>query len=210
MSGNPHKQITERGYWICNKADQYKFDEGLADSLATFFKGEGGSVLDLGCGNGAYVDFFQRAGIHTRGCDGNPHTPEIAGEWCSVCDLSKPVGGMVCDWVVCLEVGEHIPAEYEAQLLENLDGMNRRGIVLSWAVPGQGGHGHVNEQTNQAIIAKIEAMGYEFDADSSQVFRAEADLPWFKNTVMLFRRKARENVPFRASVMRPEFAIPGV
>ena len=36
------------------------------------------------------------------------------------------------DWVLCLEVAEHIPRAFEERLLANLDSHNRRGIVMSW------------------------------------------------------------------------------
>ena len=44
-----------------------------------------------------------------------------------------------------LEVGEHLPKEFEDIFINNLDNNNNYGIVLSWAIKGQGGYGHYNE-----------------------------------------------------------------
>ena len=54
-----------------------------------------------------------------------------------------------------IEVGEHIPAELESKFLNNLVNSARRMVVLTWAVPGQGGEGHVNGQTAEAIVEKM-------------------------------------------------------
>ena len=55
------------------------------------------------------------------------------------------------DAVLSLEVGEHIPEDYEDIYLENLDRHADKIIILSWAVPEQGGFGHVNERDNGYI-----------------------------------------------------------
>ena len=63
------------------------------------------------------------------------------------------------DWVLSLEVGEHLPKRHEAAFLENCHRHNARGMVLSWATRGQGGTGHVNEQDNDYVKAAVCAMG---------------------------------------------------
>lgn len=91
------------------------------------------------------------------------------------------------DWHT--QVGEHIPATYEHKFLANVNRSNICGAILSWAVPGQLGHGHVNTRTNEYIIERMGAMGYEYDAVAAGEGRAVAHLGWFKNTFMVFRRK---------------------
>ena len=60
-------------------------------------------------------------------------------------DLSMPLELPKADWVLSLEVGEHVPSNYEqAMLIRNLHHHNRKGVILSWSVIGQGGHSHVN------------------------------------------------------------------
>lgn len=187
------KIITERGYWECSNPDIYKFDRPLADAIIAFLKSKGEvSVLDLGCGNGDYTNHFLRNGIHARGCDGNSHTPEIAGAFCTVCDLTQPIGGGVADWVMSLEVAEHIPKKYEEAFLDNIDGMNRQGIILSWAIPGQGGHGHVNERPNDYVVDVMISRGYTLNLGAIKALREASTLPWFGGTIMVFERKSMQ------------------
>jgi hypothetical protein len=106
-------------------------------------------------------------------------------------DLTLPLHtarGSPADWVLCLEVGEHLPAQYEETFLDNVDAQNRCGAILSWAVEGQAGKGHVNMHNNDYIIGAMTRRGYTYDAATSQAGRDVATLPWMKNTFMLFTR----------------------
>ena len=107
----------------------------------------------------------------------------------SVLDLSKPHKfDEPYDWIMSLEVGEHLPKEFEDVFIENLHNNNKKGIVLSWAIIGQGGRGHINEQNNDYIKEKIMKLGYTNDVEAEQKMRAAASLGWFKNTLMVFRK----------------------
>lgn len=47
-------------------------------------------------------------------------------------DLSMPLELPKADWVLSLEVGEHVPSNYEqAMLIRNLHHHNRKGVSLS-------------------------------------------------------------------------------
>src|SRR6266487_1650306 len=104
--------VSERGYWLDNSEDDHAFDEDLGKELASFFRSK--SVVDLGCGPGRYVSLLRNSGVECDGYDGNPHTETLSGGLCGVLDLSAPVDlRHKYDWVLSLEVGEHIPREYE-------------------------------------------------------------------------------------------------
>jgi hypothetical protein len=61
----------------------------------------------------------------------------------------------ISDWVMSLEVGEHIDAKYESTFVDNLHRANRKGIILSWGLVGQGGHSHVNlESTTTRTLSR--------------------------------------------------------
>jgi len=81
-----------------------------------------------------------------------------------------------------------MPAKFSQTLLWNLDQANRNGIVLSWAIPKQGGHGHINELANEDVIRMLSSLGYSYDVNLSVEARNAATLQWLKNTVMIFRR----------------------
>ena len=138
---------------------------------------------------------FNRSGLDASGFDGNPSTPQLSKGSCSVFDLSHVAEVRApFDWVMSLEVGEHLPKEHEDAFMENLHRHNVHGIVLSWATVGQGGTGHVNEQDNEYIKAKICGKGYTSDVKAELVLRKSARLNFFQNTLMVFRKSEDSGV----------------
>ena len=168
------------------------YDHALGESLTRFFKIENvKSLVDFGCGMGNYVKTFQENNINAIGFDGNPNTPELTNNLCKVLDLSVAKQfDESFDWVISLEVGEHLPRQFEDIFIYNLHNNNKHGIVLSWAVKGQGGHGHFNEQNNDYIKSKICNLGYINDIASEKTLRSDSSVYWFKNTIMVFRKLA--------------------
>ena len=63
------------------------------------------------------------------------------------------------------------PKKFEDIFINNLHKNNKNGIVLSWAVKGQGGDGHFNEQNNDYIKSKICKLGYINDIESENQLR---------------------------------------
>jgi SAM-dependent methyltransferase len=186
-------EVNERGFWLGDEKDcanEHEYDASLSEALIQFFLEEGAiSVADFGCGKGDYIKAFKKKGIYVKGYDGNPFTPQLTGGLGTVIDLSTSFDlEEDFDWVLSLEVGEHIPKEYMDIFIENLMKHNRFGIVLSWAVKGQGGLGHVNCQDNEFIKDKMEAFGYRNDTAVENRLRKSSVLPWFKNTIMVFRK----------------------
>ncbi len=183
--------IHENGYWIgADAAKGHRFDLQLARGLARFFRQENArTVVDFGCGMGDYVKALRASGIDCEGYDGNPDTFQMSGGVAGVKDLSKPFDlQKKFDWVLSLEVGEHLPKVYETIFIENLHRHNAKGIVLSWALEGQGGDGHFNEQNNDYVKKVMAQYGYVNDQEAENELRRQSTLPWFKNTIMVFRK----------------------
>lgn len=179
--------ILPTGAWTTTRNEAHEFDAGLSEALTAFLKKQ--SVIDFGCGAGRYVHQLAEV-TDCRGYDGNPHTPQITAGKCECLDISQPVQVNPADWVLCLEVAEHLPAEYEPTLLSNLDRHARRGIILSWAQPGQGGVGHVNEQTPTYVRECMHDLGYQLDEESSQLIRKLSHLRWFRSNLLVFRKRS--------------------
>ncbi len=184
-------KISATGCWLdANNPDGFLHDAPLADALGEMFAGK--SVYDLGCGRGAYVSRFRELGIECQGVDGNPETSKINPD-CEVTDLTHDFSIWNSrDWVLSLEVGEHIPAEFQDAFIRNLDHANSEGVVISWAIPGQEGRGHVNCKSNADIKGIFAAMGYANDIEAEEMLRGKATLPYLKNTLMVFRKAKTE------------------
>ena len=167
------------------ETDTHLCDESLCEAIIAMFKVE--TVVDIGCGNGSYVRKFIEAGFDCVGYDGSPLTEEISGGMCHIIDFSEAIDIGKYDLVVSLEVGEHIPKQYEEVYLDNIIRAARRNIVLSWAIEGQPGYGHVNCRNNDYVIEEIEKRGFIFDKEGSLYLRDKSTLPWFKNTIIIFK-----------------------
>ena len=104
-------------------------------------------------------------------------------------DLTLPQYWLPCyNWVLSLEVIEHIPAKYETIVLDNIDRAAGHGVVLSWAVPGQGGFHHVNNRSPAYVNQTMFNRGFRMDVETSVALREEATLAWLKNNIMVFIR----------------------
>jgi SAM-dependent methyltransferase len=145
--------------------------------------------LDIGCGLATYTKALRLSGIDCVGFDIAPNTLQNTqgrGFYADLRDTLPQALGKDC--VMCLEVGEHIEKKFETTVFDNLQRLTKRLLILSWAVPGQVGEGHVNCQTNAYVIDKIEKRGFAHWQDASAVLRQVASWPHFKNTIMVFRK----------------------
>jgi len=182
-------KIAENGCYLGIKADttKHSHDKTLAEALVQFFKTKNASsVVDLGAGLGKYTKEFRENNITTDCFDGNPDTVLLTEGRCSVLDLSKNIALPKYDWVMSLEVGEHLPKQFEDIFINNLINSSISGIIMSWAIPGQGGDGHINEQTNEYIKSKMAFLGFQNNLEEENILRESPTLFWFKNTVMVF------------------------
>jgi glycosyltransferase involved in cell wall biosynthesis len=179
-------EISSRGFWLTDSDKGHHFDEQLAHQLNILFRGF--TVLDLGCGSGTYSKNFMDREIPAECFDGNPNTADITNGLCKSADLTIPQQFTQADWVLSLEVGEHIPPQYEDVFIQNIITHAKKGIVLSWGIPGQPGDGHINCRTNSYVISQLSKHGYSFDKVMTLKLRESAEIWWFKNTIMVFRK----------------------
>src|SRR3990167_2025988 len=139
--------ILESGAWHGNDI-KYNFDQSLCLAITSLFvKNNIEKVIDIGCGGGHYTNLISQTIWNTIGYDGNYYVNKY-NKNCKHTNFAYEVNLGQFDGVLCLEVGEHIPKKYEQIFIDNIKRCEPKLIVLSWAIPGQGGNGHVNEQTN--------------------------------------------------------------
>jgi len=179
--------INERGCWMSEEeTDTHEYDSLLAFALVRVFDIK--TAVDVGCGNGRYTLNFIENGIDCIGYDGSPLTPKLTKGLYFIKDFSDLVDIGQFDLVLCLEVGEHIPVEYEDIFINNLCRASKKFICLSWAVEGQWGRGHVNCRENDYIIGEMDKRGFGFHAELTKCLRNMSMLPWFVETILVFKK----------------------
>lgn len=167
----------------------------VAGWILKFIEAQGyQSLADYGAGLGGFAMHFKKNGVADVHCyDGNAEIVESSHGLCQQVDLGleQPHLSKV-DLTMSLEVGEHIPAKHETTFLTNLCTASKQAIVLSWALPGQGGTGHVNEQSSEYIIGQVENLGFGFKLDrnhTEDLRRAAAQCPkhwYFMHDTLVF------------------------
>lgn len=167
----------------------------MLELLYQFVEKEGiSSLSDFGAGLGQYGMDLERKYPKTllyRGYDGAGDVEVYTQGFLRFFDLSIPLNLPVSDWVMSLEVGEHIPSHLEGMVIRNLHAHNCKGILLSWGTPGQGGLNHINLHDNQYLIDIFQELGYYHDVQESNHFRENfgEESSWFETSFMVLRRQ---------------------
>ena len=137
------------------------------------------SINDIGCGLGQLGHaLLARDAKHRYWCCDSDSSAKASRGFVHSCGEQE---APLADWVASFEVAEHIPRNQVVSFLASLHRANCRGIILSWAAPGQGGHGHVNEQWAKIYVPKVEALGYAANRELTQRFRTSAALAWLSH-----------------------------
>jgi len=189
---NPNSFGVCSSIWDVSKADKHISSWELAKTLEMIPADN--LIIDLGCGNGFYCDYLETKGYDVIAIEGTKGINEKSiykpiFRWDLTKDLILP-GLPVNTTVLSLEVGEHIPKEYEDVFINNITKHASR-VIISWGVPGQGGDGHINERSNDYIKDKMKKKGFVFDNMMTGRLRdavADSSLWWFKNTLMVFEK----------------------
>ena len=128
--------------------------------------------------------------------DGAPFSEEATGGRVRYLDLVIPQLWLPrYDWVVCLEVVEHIPSEFESIVLDNVVRPATVGVVLSWAVPDQPGAMHVNPRPFEYVEEVMRRRGLTVDGIATEQLRNGSDLAWFKRNIAVYRKTIAMSKP---------------
>ena len=184
----------DSGIWNLNTArKRHRFDPFLAARIGMKYHPE--KAADLGCGNGRYCAVFKAYGWSiVHGYEGTPGVISL-GIYDDIfqIDLSKRRWVDIdYDFVMCLEVGEHVPEKYEEFFLDTITNFSSKDLIMSWAIPGQGGAGHLNEKPNEYIIGELAKRGFVHNEDGSDELRKFSSLKWLRNTILVFSREIDE------------------
>jgi SAM-dependent methyltransferase len=153
------------------------------------------SVLDVGCGSGAWLAVWREAGVRdVHGVDGayvNPATLLIPAEHFTAHDLTQPLQlERQFDLVMSLEVAEHLPVAHAARFVQML---TARGpvVLFSAAIPRQGGVEHLNEQWPAYWAELFAQAGFVALDCLRRRFWHDPAVEWFyaQNMVLYARRE---------------------
>ncbi|WP_280155665.1 methyltransferase domain-containing protein [Piscinibacter sp. XHJ-5] len=154
------------------------------------------SVLDAGCGAGAWLAAWRSVGVDdVIGLDGDYVDRRrllISADRFVAVDLAHGFDcGRQFDLVQCLEVAEHLPPESADRLVASL--VRHAGVVLfSAAPPGQGGDHHVNERSYEYWRERFAACGYRPVDYLRPLIAGHSDIePWYRYNVFLYVDAAR-------------------
>jgi len=156
---------------------------GYADSDAIF------TVGDFGAGGGQYSTWLNETGLlQAFAFDGTRLASKITNGAVSVINLIEDTHlWRVFDWVMCLEVGEHIPQQYATTLLRNLRRHATKGLVMSWSDDWEG-IGHINCLSQDDFVALVQReTGLHFDAAATQVVKQGCEIDYIGRTIAVFR-----------------------
>ena len=166
------------------------------------------SVVDFGCKHGEWLSVFREHGSsRLRGFDLEKrigHGLLIRDDEFVVADLRQPVPlADRFDLAVCIEVAEHLPESAAAPLVKTLTSA-APAILFSAAVPGQGGHGHLNEQPRQYWTELFEAEGFTtLDCLRPRIWQ-DANVAWWyrQNLFLVCNEEMKRSPGLRAEAAR--------
>lgn len=164
------------------------------------------SVIDIGCANGIWLDAFQRHGVkHVIGIDG-PWVPRdrllIDEDRFVTCDLGKAplpyhleLPRKRYDMLLSLELLEHLVDDRADAMVDLMCSLSDV-LIVSAAVPHQGGTGHVNEQWPDHWVSRFASRGYlACDFLRFACWTDDRIAPWYRqNVIGYFRGDVPEQI----------------
>ena len=149
------------------------------------------TVLDVGCGEGYAVKWFNEHDTKCIGIDGMELNIAKCHEQglkdCFVCDLTKTAftAKPMADLVWCCEVVEHIEEKYLPNLIKTLQ--SGKYVAMTHALPGQEGWHHVNCRGPLYWIEVMENAGFKLlSSDTKKAREATSKNGWFDKSGMIF------------------------
>lgn len=197
-------KISNTGAWEGDDVHMHHgYSKPLVKWIADYLKDEKSKPLyDFGCGIGHYLQQFEIAGFEKlTGYEANIPNHNVFKN-IKKRDLTLPFSVPEKGNCLFLEVAEHIPVQFEKVMLNNIINACDGKIIMSWAIRGQGGYGHINCLNNDEVIERFTKYGAKYLEEDTNSARGVidsvkndwqpgilgADLPWFKTTILIFAK----------------------
>ena len=189
------KEIAKTGYWNGETAHIHHVHcKELSKWICNFFNeklSKEEHIRDFGCGLGNYLKDLKNFGFKVlTGYEANIPKQKVFDNIIEQ-DLTIPFETFSQGHVISLEVGEHIPKQFQNIYLDNITNACNTYLITSWAIRGQEGFGHVNCLNNDEIIPLIEKRGFKLMKEETKEVRSviKDNTWWFKNTILIFKKK---------------------
>ena len=187
---------------------EWKLDPDLWRALLAVLPDTRQRIVDLGAGAGTYVTALAEQGHFCAGVDGIENIEQISGGAVRHYDLTKRLTwNPRAEWALCIEVGEHIPAQFESTFLENLADASTDGLIVSWAYPGQRGRDHINCREESWVRREMGLRGWSVDEARTALAKETAGGGWKKKLCVFARTIPGDRKP--GFVPGPDVADPG-
>ena len=150
------------------------------------------SVLDIGCGMGYQMQEFMKYCDEVVGVDGSEYATSNSPVKESIFKHDFSIGELETedrfDLCWCCEFVEHVREEFRDNFLSSFAFC--KYVAMTHAVPGQGGHHHVNCQPREYWIEHMSRFGFEFDEEMTDQLKELAGKgTHYGNTGLFFRKK---------------------
>lgn len=158
------------------------------------------SVIDVGCGAGKALDWFEENGCEVFGVDGlPPDDPRIVEHDYT---LGPYVPERDFDLAWSCEFVEHISQEFIPNFLATF--RSARYLMMTHGLHWQGGHHHCNLQRPGYWIDRIQEAGFELLARLTIESRDLTLQHYWKHSGLIFRRKWPDDYRGFCSNVRPK------
>eukprot|EP00747_Dinoflagellata_sp_TGD_P062101 gnl/TRDRNA2_/TRDRNA2_152824_c1_seq1.p1 gnl/TRDRNA2_/TRDRNA2_152824_c1~~gnl/TRDRNA2_/TRDRNA2_152824_c1_seq1.p1 ORF type:complete len:478 (+),score=90.82 gnl/TRDRNA2_/TRDRNA2_152824_c1_seq1:30-1436(+) len=175
---------------------QWALDKGLLRGLLRYVwqppyekDGPSLSIGDFGAGGGQYSTWLNETGlVQSFAFDGTAQASEISGGAVQEVNLIEELHlWRKFDWVLCLEVGEHIPSQFTRGLLQNLNNHAVKGLVMSWSNDWEG-IGHVNCLSKEEFVSLVQnETGFVIDHEATEKVSAGCEIDYIARSIAVFR-----------------------
>jgi predicted Rdx family selenoprotein len=169
-------ELYKKGFFSCKKKIGWR---GAIFSQAIINVFNPPSVIDVGCAIGEVPFHLSQNGVDAMGLEGSPVAklytmlPVERQIWR---DLRIPFPSeRLFDLAICFEVAEHIDEEYADIFVGNLVTYSNK-ILMSAALPGQGGQHHVNCQPPKYWEEKLVSRGFSRNVEVEKSFKDAIEL----------------------------------
>jgi hypothetical protein len=168
------------------------------------------NIIDIGGGAGAWLLSANQLGVG--------ELTLVEGDWINETTLNTKIFSIdnsdlenaipkydeKFEMCICVEVAEHLSPSRAESFVEELTGLSDR-IVFSAAIPGQGGHGHLNEQLQSFWIGLFEKHGFGANNFISKIVWENTEVEAiYRQNIMYFEKGISSDMEGVVDVVHPE------